>query len=139
MTYQKTFLIVDDDPDDRYFFCEILKGINASLICLTAFDGEDALLQCAIMKPLPDFIFLDLNMPRMDGRECLVELKKDPRLKNIPVIIFSTSSTQKDIDETRKLGAAYFITKPTDFKEIQNEIIFVMQNDWSVSTKDAAL
>ncbi len=61
----------------------------------------------------------------MKGRECLVELKKNSELKNIPVIIYTTSSASKDIDETHELGASYFITKPCEFEKLCNEINFV--------------
>ena len=83
------------------------------------------------IKRLPDFIFLDLNMPKMDGRTCLAELKKDVKLKNIPVIIFTTTSHSKEIDETYELGAAYFLSKPSDFKKLQKEIDFVISENWS--------
>lgn len=129
----KTLMIVDDDSDDRDFFCTALNKIDSSAECLFAVNGEDALKKLRNgIKQLPNFIFLDLNMPRMDGRICLSELKKDEKLKNIPVIIFSTSSRQKDIDETHDLGAAYFLTKPSDFKKLQNEIFFVLNENWNL-------
>ncbi len=122
-------MIVDDDSDDREFFCEAVNELHLSAECLSAASGREALktLRNGIQS-LPDFIFLDLNMPKMDGRTCLAELKKDEKLKNIPVIIFSTSSYQKDIDETCKLGAAYFFPKPADFEKLKNEILFVTKN-----------
>ncbi|MEO8151065.1 MAG: response regulator [Bacteroidia bacterium] len=133
MNEQKIFMIVDDDSDDREFFCEAVKEIDSSAECLIAVDGEDALKQLRSgIKQLPDFIFLDLNMPRMDGKTCLAELKKDEQLKNIPVIIFSTSSHQHDIDETHELGAAYFLPKPSDPRKLKNEIVFVMQQNWAL-------
>ena len=127
MEGKKTFLIVDDDSDDYDFFCEAVSEIDSEARCFTAINGEDALKKLRIMAPqLPDFIFLDLNMPRMDGRECLLELKKDIKLRNIPVIIFTTSSAQKDIDDTMATGATYFLTKPSDFQSLRNTIQFVM-------------
>ena len=66
----------------------------------------------------PDFIFLDLNMPRMNGRQCLTELKKQPGLCNIPVVIYTTSSENRDREETLALGAAAFITKPSGIEEL---------------------
>jgi CheY-like chemotaxis protein len=124
---QKIFLIVDDDADDVELFCEAVNEIEPDAECITAANGEDALKKLLNIKHLPDFIFLDLNMPRMDGRQCLDELRKDKRLKKIPVIIYSTSSTQRDTDETSKLGATYFLTKPTSFQKLKSEIIHVMQ------------
>lgn len=136
MNKLKTLMIVDDDSDDREFFCEALNDIDSSAECLVAINGEDALkiLRNGI-KQLPDFIFLDLNMPRMDGRTCLAELKKDAKLKNIPVIIFSTSSYPQDIEETHERGAAYFLTKPSDFKKLKSEIVFVMSENWELPGK----
>src|SRR5215216_7180747 len=107
------FFLADDDADDQEIFKEALSEIDKSIRCLTASSGEEALSKLTGgLKPLPDYIFLDLNMPRMDGLQCLTEIKKIKILKNIPVIIYSTSSAQKDVEETRKLGADYFITKP---------------------------
>ncbi len=126
-------MIVDDDSDDREFFCDAVTELDSPAECLTAINGEDALKILRNEKEhLPDYIFLDLNMPKMDGRTCLAELKKDVKLKNIPVIIFSTSSQPKDIEETRELGAAYFLTKSSDFKKLQKEIVFVMSENWEL-------
>lgn len=139
MNSKKTLMIVDDDSDDREFFCEALNDIDSSAKCLVAINGDEALkILRSEIEHLPDSIFLDLNMPRMDGRTCLAELKKDAKLRNIPVIIFSTSSHQKDIEETHELGAVYFLTKPSDFKKLQSEIVFVMAGDFSRRTKVSA-
>jgi CheY-like chemotaxis protein len=132
MTNALTFLIVDDDADDCEFFCEAISEINPLSKCLTASNGEDALMKLrSDIKPLPDFIFLDLNMQRMDGRKCLVELKKDKDLKNIPVIILTTSSSQKDIDETKMLGASYYLIKPSEYQKLRKDISFVIAQNWS--------
>ena len=129
-------MIVDDDADDREFFCDVVKKIDSSIECIVAVNGEDALkILRRRVTQLPDFIFLDLNMPKMDGRKCLAELKKDVLLKNIPVIIFTTSSDCKDEEVTRKLGASYFLTKPSKFFLLQKEIIFVMNENWALKDK----
>src|SRR6266487_683666 len=97
------FLLADDDADDQQLFKEALNEIDKSIRCLTASSGEEALNKLKTdLKQLPDYIFLDLNMPRMNGLECLVEIKKTNTLKHIPVIIYSTSSAEKDVEETRK-------------------------------------
>jgi len=127
-----TLLIVDDDVDDCEFFCEAVSEINPHSRCLMANNGEDALMKLRTgMTNLPDLIFLDLNMHRMDGRKCLIELKKDIKLKNIPVIILTTSSSKKDMEETRILGASYFLTKPSEYQELRKEIAYVMEQNWS--------
>ncbi len=127
MEEMKTFMIVDDDSEDCSFFCEAVTEIDADVQVVIAINGEDALMKLREMNTLPDFLFLDLNMPRMDGRQCLAELKKDFKLKHIPVIIFTTSSSQRDIDDTKKLGAAYFLTKPSDFHSLHSKIQFVVE------------
>ena len=128
---KKIYLIVDDDTDDSEFLCGAINEIDESSQCLTAHNGEDALKKLrngTIQRP--DLIFLDLNMPRMGGRQCLVELKNDEKLKDIPVIIYSTASTQNYVNETLKLGAVYFLVKPTDLKDLRNQISVAMQTDW---------
>lgn len=79
-----------------------------------------------IEYPLPDFIFLDIRMPRIDGKKCLVEIKKDERLKNIPVIIYTTSKGVEESKELRDMGAFHFISKPRNADEIFYLISFVM-------------
>jgi len=124
--------IIDDDLDDCELFCEAVSDCFNSAECFTAYNGDDALRKLRNGMPnLPDFIFLDLNMPKMDGRECLIELKKDEKLKKIPVIIFSTFSSQRDKDETKNLGALKFITKPTSFQDLINEIKCVVVENWA--------
>ena len=123
----KIFMIIDDDPDDREFFQEALNSIDSSARCLTALNGEDALVKLSDSTGhLPDYIFLDLNMPRMDGKSFLREMMKDFKLKHIPVTIFSTSSDPRDLKETQDLGAVHYIVKPYDFNKLCNEITFVI-------------
>ena len=117
-------MIIDDDEDDRDFFCEAVKEINIEWECITAINGEDALHKLKNALPhIPDYIFLDLNMPRMNGINCLRELKKDPRLKNIPVVIFSTISYEKTANEVLHLVATSFIVKPTSLQKLIEEIL----------------
>jgi CheY-like chemotaxis protein len=133
MQEKTTFLIIDDDPDDRRLFQEALHDTNIPFECWTAVNGEDGLRRLRSEENrLPDFIFLDLNMPIMDGKQCLAELKKDPRLKDIPVIIFSTSSAPKDIEDTKQLGSSYYLPKPTDFQKLCDEIVNITEMDFSV-------
>jgi CheY-like chemotaxis protein len=125
----KTLFIIDDDADDRELFIEALQEIDDSIICYTAHNGEDALKKLGGELPhTPDYIFLDLNMPRLNGKQCLFEIKRIDNLKHIPVIIYSTSSEQRDIEETKRLGAAHFLTKPNTFDELCNQIKYVLKN-----------
>jgi CheY-like chemotaxis protein len=115
---RKTVFLVDDDRDDREIFIEALAEIDDSLKCVTAENGEDAIRKLHSGVFIPNFIFLDLNMPRMNGRECLVKIKNIERLQDTPVIIYTTSSLQKEKDELVKLGASKFLTKPANFSDL---------------------
>jgi len=107
-------LMVDDDEDDQMLFKEALKQVDNRLKCDTAINGADALLKLKSVPP-PDMIFLDLNMPIMNGFECLKALKKEEYFQHIPVIIFTTANDSATIEKSRKLGAAAFFHKPIDF------------------------
>ena len=107
-------LMVDDDMDDQLLFQRALKKIDLSLICETAEDGAEALIKLEIPPP-PDVIFLDLNMPVMNGFECLSVLKKEEKYKNIPIIIYSTANDAGTIEKAREMGANAFFSKPADF------------------------
>src|SRR5947207_8385078 len=126
---QFTILIVDDDDDDITLFCDAVHHINKAYRCIAASNGREALqlLQHAILKP--DFIFMDLNLPFINGKECLTLIKKNPELAHIPVIIYSTSKLQTDIDEVYKLGAANFLTKPNSFREIIKMVSHILTEE----------
>ncbi len=112
-------LLVDDDTDDKEIFIEALNEIDGSIQCVTANDGMEALNVLDKMNARhPDFIFLDLNMPRLNGKMTLKEIKNRETLRKIPVIIYTTSKNEDDVKETRGLGASYFITKPYKFQEL---------------------
>ncbi|MEO8712636.1 MAG: response regulator [Parafilimonas sp.] len=129
MTKYNCFLLVDDDGDDVSIFKHVLRQVNPSIDLISAADGEEALNFLKHQQSnLPDVIFLDLNMPRMSGKECLIELKKDPDLQHIPVIMYTTSSQSKDIEETMQKGAICFITKPSDINELKNILHSIAQN-----------
>src|SRR4051812_41958395 len=115
---QIVFLIIDDDEDDRELFGIALENADPSIKLIGAARGSDALDMLKNRNVVPDYIFLDLNMPQMSGRECLMELKRQEDLAKIPVIIFSTSSDPRDIKETGQLGAIDFITKPPKTSEL---------------------
>ncbi|MEO5564976.1 MAG: response regulator [Chitinophagaceae bacterium] len=128
MKSEMKLLIVDDDADDRNLFIESIKEVDESLECMIATNGEQAL---KILRDkeheLPDFIFLDLRMPRIDGKRCLYEIKSEDRLKNIPVVIFTTSTDVNDSRELREMGAFHFMSKPNDPEEIYYLISFVLE------------
>jgi CheY-like chemotaxis protein len=136
MSKQRLFFIVDDDADDQELFMEAINEVDNSIQCLSASDCEEALDLLKNRKiTLPDVIFLDLNMPRLNGKQCLAELKKQAHLRDIPVIIYSTSSEKRDIEETSRLGAAHFLTKPNKFEELCEALTYVVSRDWSAEVQ----
>jgi CheY-like chemotaxis protein len=111
-----TCFIIDDDPDDREIFAMALDSIGG-LQCEMAANGIQALEKLKTGE-IPSYIFLDLNMPLMSGKDCLVEMNRIPQLKHVPIIIYSTSSENRDIKETKELGAFDYIVKPTSLTEL---------------------
>lgn len=127
MKENMSFLIVDDDADDRMLVIESVREIDETIECKIARNGEQALeLLRNIEVPLPNFIFLDIRMPRLNGKKCLFEIKNDERLKHIPVIIYTTSKAVEESKELRAMGAFHFISKPRNADEIFYLISFVM-------------
>ena len=131
MTENIVLLIVDDDEDDRQLFIESAREVDEDIICVTANDGQEALQMLKSKEnKLPDYIFLDLRMPRFSGKKCLEEIKKDTRLLHIPVIIYTTSREVEDAAELKKMGAAHFISKPVNPDEIYYLISAVIEEKW---------
>ena len=125
-----TILLADDDPDDRLMAADALAEARVSnpLICVE--DGEELLdylfgTGSYVDHPpqRPGLILLDLNMPRVDGREALARIKQDPTLKRIPIVILTTSEADEDIVQTYDLGVNSFITKPVSY----NGLVEVMR------------
>lgn len=128
----KLYFIVDDDPDDQELFIEALQGLDGLCTCVSAFNGQEALQKLLTGMPAsPDFIFLDLNMPRMNGKEFLAEVKKIKLIQDIPVIIYSTSTDKKDILDTIQLGAVYFLQKPNRFEDLTMALSNIISRKWN--------
>ena len=137
MKNNMSFFIVDDDVDDRNLFIEAVKEVDATIECISANNGEQALaLLTDSGNTLPDFIFLDLRMPRIDGKKCLIEIKKNKRLKHIPVVIFTTSRDVEESKDLKEIGAFHFISKPNNPEEIYYLISFVLDEHWSISNRN---
>lgn len=131
-------LMVDDDPDDYFLFCEAIRKIDATIVCDSVNDGIDAMAYLSTATHIPDFIFLDLNMPRMNGKEFLKKFCLSPFKDKIPVVIYSTSRMSSDVEETRLLGAAAFIKKPYDFDDMCKEISAVLTKLLTARTENVA-
>ncbi len=120
-------LLADDDHDDRNFFDAALKKLPVSTNLKSVPDGEQLMELLKNEAELPDILFLDINMPRKGGLECLVEIKTNTTLKDIPVIIFSTSKSEDTIGAVFKTGAAVYIHKPGDFRQLIQVIHHALQ------------
>jgi CheY-like chemotaxis protein len=118
--------LIDDDADDRESFKVALNEIDPKIGCVAATSGEEGLRLLDEGSLTPAYIFLDLNMPKMDGWECLREIKKRPHLKHIPVIIISTAECLKDRLELHQLEIARYITKPNTQHELTKAISKVL-------------
>ncbi len=132
-------LMVEDDPADVRLAREAMKSKKMHVIMHDVPDGIEAMaflhregVYSDMMRP--DLILLDLNMPRMDGREVLAELVKDPNLKRIPVIVLTTSSREEDILAAYDMNANCFITKPVDWKQFKR-VVELIEDFWFTVVK----
>ena len=127
----KNIVLIDDDEDDHVFFKTALRTIYPTLHCEIATNGKTALEELRTSHILPHIIFIDLNMPVMNGRDFLVQIKKDDKLKEIPVGIFSTSNLIHDKELAKELGARFFMTKPNDLQVLRKKLQQILLADFS--------
>lgn len=123
-------VMVDDDVDDREMFAEAAAELNQNLEVRCVEGGRDLIKLLDVEKMLPDVIVLDLNMPDRSGRECLDYIRNSETLKRVPVIIYSTSSSHKDIEDTYDKGANLYIRKPSSFSDLRVIIKTISQLNW---------
>ena len=123
----KRFLLIDDDSDDRELFSEALSLIEPAIICDQATDAEEGFAWLQTSKEEPDLIFLDINLPVMNGWQFLTRIKALSDKKHIPVIMYSTSSNLRDMKTAQDLGALCFITKPHAFKLLKGMLGVVVE------------
>ncbi|MBV9962737.1 MAG: response regulator [Parafilimonas sp.] len=115
--------LVDDDADDQEIFTLALQQLNPSIKCVFADDGIYALEKLKSNNNfLPSVIFMDINMPRMNGVECLVEIKKLPGLSYIPLYMYSTSAELFIVEECLRYGAAGFLKKEINIEDLQKHL-----------------
>ena len=137
--FKKKFLIavVDDDQDDRELFIDVAKEIENFLEILQFENGSTFLNYLKKSKSdLPNLVFLDLNMPIMGGMQCLVRLREFVNVDELPVVIYSTSSSTQYVDEAYSLGANLYIPKPNDFNDLKRcvDSVFKMVLDEKMIT-----
>jgi len=131
----KTILLAEDDEDDFLLFKESLKDYQAPLKLNWVKDGDE--LMRALREEIsgiPDLVFLDINMPRRNGFECLSDIRQDQRLKHIPVIIYSTSKDTALVSWMYNSGANLYLCKPTDFQQLKSAILRAIEIDWRTRT-----
>lgn len=129
----KNIFLSDDDADDCMLFAEALQEIyDESQAKLTIVNDGIALMQVldATVPPPPEVIFLDINMPKKNGVECLQEIRSTPKLAGIPIIIFSTSANKDIVDTTFEHGANYYICKPHSYLLLKKTIELVLSFDF---------
>ena len=111
--------LADDDEDDRIFFADALSEITSSNQIIEFTNGVELMAELHSDKPLPDIIYLDLNMPLMDGFECLFDIREIEGFSKIPVVIYSTSFHVKEVEKLREMGATLYLQKPSSFDHLK--------------------
>ena len=125
---------VDDDPDDREMFCRAVKKISQDIVCTQVESGEDAVHFFSKSEFSPDFIFMDINMPRMNGYECVKEIYQFANLSNTTIIMHSSSFNPRDQVEFGILGLQYLL-KTSNLNALAESIRKLIQLKLSVETR----
>lgn len=131
MLLYHAILLIDDDEEDQEIFKDALNEVDPRLHFSAANDGEHAislLTQQLVLKP--DLIFIDMNMPKLDGKQVLQALKESDELHDVPVIMYSTFFATRDVHEIRKLGAAHHMVKATRFQDLCTSLRTVLSSPW---------
>ncbi|WP_445735831.1 response regulator [Mariniflexile sp.] len=124
-------ILADDDEDDRMLFSEALEEISVKTTLSLFKHGQELLdYLCQPNIQLPNLIFLDLNMPIKNGMQCLTEIRGNPQLKDLPIAIYSTSSSEKDIEDSFSKGANIYINKPNSFTKLREMVERVLKLNW---------
>lgn len=124
----------DDDIDDRDFFVDAVREISDCLQVITHCNGNELMKMLHNPPPTPLFLFLDLNMPVKNGFEVLKEIRAFEHLRNLPIIVFSTSDNEEIVNTTRELGASLYVTKPTSYHALKKIIRHSLSVDWTTFT-----
>lgn len=127
---------MEDDEDDQQFFREAINDIDNTILLKFAVNGVDALSKLGSMIVLPDLIFMDINMPKMNGLECLNRLKNSARFKNIPVVVLTTSLNARESKTAFAYNASAFITKPSNAAALKKNITDMLNIYTSLPVKE---
>ncbi|NMH27340.1 response regulator [Flavobacterium silvaticum] len=129
-------LLADDDEDDRLFFCDAIREIDSSVDITSVSDGQRLMDFLSVSSvSLPDILFLDMNMPCENGKECLKEIREAAHLKNLVVIIYSTSGDENQVADAFAIGANGYIKKPNDFSSLKQVVAEMLLINWKSSVK----
>lgn len=129
--------LADDDTDDILFFTDAFDSLKINTKVSVFKDGVE--LMDYLNKPeaiMPDVLFLDLNMPKKSGMDCLIEIKANPKMLGIAIAIYSTSASEEDIEKTFVLGANIYIKKPGDFQKLKTVLKKVVSINWQYHTNN---
>ena len=121
MKHTAHIILADDDPDDCFIFSTLSLEVSKD-IRVTCMHDCISLLNYLTNQPLPDIVFLDLNMPVLSGWDCLKKFRQNSQWDKIPIVIYSTASRQETIDQCRQLGANRYIVKPNDSAKLKEAI-----------------
>ena len=121
-------LLIDDDKDDQLTFCRCINEIDPAIECLIANNGKEAILHLKTINPKPALIFLDLNMPLMNGYEYLEEIRDEKVFDHIPTVIFTTSASEEDRKRCEELGVDRYLVKPNDVEVLKNKLKGLIQD-----------
>lgn len=137
MTYLNPIVLAEDDDDDCMFFESAVQEMSAGLQLIRYADGMTLMSEIDNVQN-PGILFLDINMPKVNGLQCLVELRKQTRYRDLPIIIFSTSASPDQIARLYHAGANGFIVKPNDFNHWKSIIEKSITTDWASTPRRTA-
>jgi CheY-like chemotaxis protein len=123
-------LLIDDDPEELELLVDAISQVDRNIDCVGASNCKEGFEKLNSSDGLPRYIFLDLNMRPFQGKDCLKQIKTHPVYSSIPVFIYTASNQESDMEETRKLGAQMFITKPDSMKDLKKVLSYIVSEEW---------
>lgn len=126
--YIQSIIVADDDSDDRLFLEDVLREVAPSKSVTSVKDGQELL--SLFTHFVPDFLFLDLEMPRKNGLECLKEIRNNPTTKDLPIVVFSSTNREYNIDVAYEMGAHLFLSKPNSYDDLKAAMQTILSFDW---------
>lgn len=137
MNNELTVFYTDDDQEDIDFFREIIDIIDSNVKVVTQRNGEELLNALNNPPPTPYLVFLDINMPGMNGLETLKRVRESDEHKNLPVVMFSTSSDDITIQQSKELGASFYVPKSGAFDKLKKSIEHTLKMNWETYNSDS--